>query len=246
MSGRWSSQFLSAYFRRLELDAKSRPAYGGDEQVTQMAFLACTAMYGAEQALQTHGALAAFAEELCKSPIERALLLGIVAAAGMSHDCDAVLLRDQDIAGPSRDPKAAWLRYGRAGAAESTLSIAHDDGYSKDEKRFDDYTFDRFLWIRTQHQILQYRADFVVHFTAGVAAPRVAEARDASGCVIECDGHEFHERTKEQAAHDKRRDRELQIAGHSVLRFTGSEIYADPIACGAQVVRFVTGRKERG
>lgn len=43
--------------------------------------------------------------------------------------------------------------------------------------------------------------------------------------VIECDGHAYHERTKEQAAHDKQRDRYMQCAGFTVLRFTGSEIY---------------------
>lgn len=43
--------------------------------------------------------------------------------------------------------------------------------------------------------------------------------------AVECDGHDFHERTKEQAQHDKRRDRELQKRGWIVFRFTGSEIY---------------------
>lgn len=48
-------------------------------------------------------------------------------------------------------------------------------------------------------------------------------------CVIECDGHEFHERTKKQAEHDKKRDRFLQAEGFPVLRLTGSEIWRDPM-----------------
>lgn len=59
---------------------------------------------------------------------------------------------------------------------------------------------------------------------------------------IECDGHDFHERTKAQAARDKRRDRDLQGGGHPVLRFTGSEIYKDPLYCAAQVSEFVDQR----
>lgn len=43
--------------------------------------------------------------------------------------------------------------------------------------------------------------------------------------VIECDGHDFHEKTKEQAIHDKKRDRKLITNGFLILRFTGSEIY---------------------
>ncbi len=46
---------------------------------------------------------------------------------------------------------------------------------------------------------------------------------------IECDGHEFHERTKEQATSDKARDRIIQHAGIPILRFTGSEIFRDPL-----------------
>ena len=45
--------------------------------------------------------------------------------------------------------------------------------------------------------------------------------------VIECDGHDFHEKTKEQAKHDKERDRWLTSQGYKILRYTGSEIYND-------------------
>lgn len=45
--------------------------------------------------------------------------------------------------------------------------------------------------------------------------------------IVELDGHDFHERTKEQAARDKSRDRAFVLAGWMVLRFTGSEIYRD-------------------
>lgn len=56
---------------------------------------------------------------------------------------------------------------------------------------------------------------------------------------IECDGHDFHERTKEQAARDRQRDRSLQQTGTPILRFTGSEIFADPLGCAHQVFDFV-------
>jgi very-short-patch-repair endonuclease len=45
--------------------------------------------------------------------------------------------------------------------------------------------------------------------------------------VIECDGHEFHERTPEQASKDKRRDRSLTAMGIPVFRFTGADILRD-------------------
>lgn len=51
------------------------------------------------------------------------------------------------------------------------------------------------------------------------------ELHDVGVIAVECDGHEFHERTKQQAAYDKSRDRDLLILGIPTLRFTGSEIH---------------------
>jgi len=57
--------------------------------------------------------------------------------------------------------------------------------------------------------------------------------------VVECDGHEFHERTKQQAAHDKKRDRDLQRQGYAVLRFTGSEIWKSPTTAAREMIAAV-------
>jgi hypothetical protein len=53
--------------------------------------------------------------------------------------------------------------------------------------------------------------------------------------ALEFDGHDFHEKTKEQARRDKQRDRSLTLAGWKVLRFTGSETYRDPDAIVDQI-----------
>jgi very-short-patch-repair endonuclease len=54
--------------------------------------------------------------------------------------------------------------------------------------------------------------------------------------IVECDGHDFHEKTKEQARRDKQRDRFLQSRGYKVLRYTGSEIWADPTECSDEIL----------
>lgn len=56
---------------------------------------------------------------------------------------------------------------------------------------------------------------------------------------VECDGHNFHERTKEQAARDRQKDRAIQRSGIPVFRFTGSEIYADPTNCAYQTIELL-------
>jgi very-short-patch-repair endonuclease len=83
--------------------------------------------------------------------------------------------------------------------------------------------------IRQQHQLGDYRVDFTFEST---------EKR----VVVELDGHDFHERTKEQATRDKSRDRALTEAGWSVLRFTGSEVWEDPFKSMAEVYSIVKGR----
>lgn len=82
----------------------------------------------------------------------------------------------------------------------------------------------KFTTIRPQAQIGSFRVDFLV-----------IPDDNAPSLVIECDGHEFHERTKEQAAKDRSRDRALQSMGLGILRFTGSEIWRDPWRCAVEV-----------
>jgi very-short-patch-repair endonuclease len=57
--------------------------------------------------------------------------------------------------------------------------------------------------------------------------------------AIEIDGHDFHERTKEQAGRDKRRDREISKNDYTVIRFTGSEIYTNSISCVKEAIDIV-------
>ena len=58
--------------------------------------------------------------------------------------------------------------------------------------------------------------------------------------AVECDGHDFHERTKLQAQRDKSRDREMKMIGLDVIRFTGSEIFCDPRKCADEVTNHLS------
>lgn len=57
--------------------------------------------------------------------------------------------------------------------------------------------------------------------------------------IVELDGHEFHERTPEQAQSDKSRDRELQTMGWDVMRFTGREVLRGPCNCIEEVCQLL-------
>lgn len=64
----------------------------------------------------------------------------------------------------------------------------------------------------------------------------IGDIYDDYHLFIECDGHNFHEKTKEQAAKDKSRDRAFAKAGYHIIRFTGSEIYNDPLRCAREAI----------
>ena len=75
-----------------------------------------------------------------------------------------------------------------------------------------------------------YRADFAIYVSYW----------NAKKCfLIECDGYEFHQKTKEQVENDNRRTRDLQLAGYEVIRFSGTEIYHRPYQCALEVKRII-------
>jgi very-short-patch-repair endonuclease len=87
------------------------------------------------------------------------------------------------------------------------------------------------LEIRPQFEVGRYRLDFAVQ----------SDCR-SSVIAVEVDGHDFHERTKEQATRDKSRDRELVARGWQVLRFTGSEVFRDAQKCMSEILALAQSR----
>ena len=83
-----------------------------------------------------------------------------------------------------------------------------------------------------------YRVDFLV---VGQGMPK----SEPMLIAVECDGHDFHEKTKEQAARDKARDRALVGAGYYVMRFTGAEIWRDAEGCCQQILDAIEGYWDR-
>lgn len=102
-----------------------------------------------------------------------------------------------------------------------------EDRVGEPDCEFVNEQFSSVVWVGSQTPVGSYKADF----TLTIRSWRDEKWRTL---VIECDGHDFHERTKQQAAHDRSRDRWMIENGYTVFRFTGSELYRDPIKCAAQ------------
>lgn len=74
----------------------------------------------------------------------------------------------------------------------------------------------------------KFAVDFVVTRKNGESA-RVA---------VELDGHEFHEKTAQQVAKDKSRERAIVATGIPVLRFSGSEVFKSPRKVIAEIIEY--------
>ena len=134
-------------------------------------------------------------------------------------------------------PIEELMLYGLILAAQDEVE---DIGFVVDGRRFGDSGNGAdFLIIEPQAKIENYRADFLLTFKSSL--PGFEKGRQL---VVECDGHNFHDKTKQQASRDKERDREMKKLGYDVFRFTGSDIWNDAFSCAKEAVDMVTGITE--
>lgn len=149
----------------------------------------------------------------CESPIERIMAAALFLASWPATDCHDLSRARTGFTHPHW-----WVG---EHSLEALLG-AIDKSATAGPLLGNDY-----LAIAPQQKVLSYRVDFLVVMRSDESGHHTA--------VVECDGHDFHERTKKQARRDKLRDREMQGLGYAVLRFTGSEIYKDAARCAEQV-----------
>lgn len=77
----------------------------------------------------------------------------------------------------------------------------------------------------------KYRADFLVFIN-----------NKKNALIVECDGHEFHEKTKEQVNYRNQRDYDLKASGYDILHYSGSRIYANPFTVACEIFNYVLAK----
>ena len=77
----------------------------------------------------------------------------------------------------------------------------------------------------------KYRLDFLVFYDGGAVG-------------VELDGHEWH-KTKEQRSRDAARDRWFQSRRIQIVRFTGSQVFADVQGCVSELLNVVRASQAR-
>jgi hypothetical protein len=56
--------------------------------------------------------------------------------------------------------------------------------------------------------------------------------------IVECDGFQFHS-SKDSFINDRKRDSLLQLKGYDVIRYSGSEIFRDPVSVSEDLYKFL-------
>lgn len=82
-----------------------------------------------------------------------------------------------------------------------------------------------------------YCADFII-----VLEKFVGKCVDV---IVECDGHEFHQKTKAQVERDNQREYDIKKMGYDVLRFSGSQIYNNPFKCANDIFDYLIAKDGR-
>jgi very-short-patch-repair endonuclease len=145
-------------------------------------------------------------EESCESPIEKSMAVALAISFGATI--------------PERSAYFSFkLPLDRAMALLERFSAEHEAA--------DEFSC---TIVVPQCQVGRYRVDFLV-----MRKLNLAWRPGIKLIAVECDGHDFHERTKEQAARDRSRDRAIQALDIMVMRFTGAEIFGDVIRCADEV-----------
>lgn len=62
--------------------------------------------------------------------------------------------------------------------------------------------------------------------------------------IIECDGYEFHRRTKEEFDYESKRSRDLKKLGHEIISFSGREIMKSPYMCALDVINIIISKQD--
>lgn len=115
---------------------------------------------------------------------------------------------------------------------EKILYAAIDIAYAIRSGEFGTWFFD----LTPQYEIVEnrrYRADFLLSL---MLSNEMCE--EFYYIIIECDGHDFHHKTKEQVERDNERDMRIKMFGYDVLRFSGSQIYKNPMKCANDILDF--------
>lgn len=148
--------------------------------------------------------------------------------------------------------KEMFFRVGNFSYEYVESPIEHIFNFAFDLLEFAREGATQYIYLLSQEEITvngkTYRADFL--FDSNECESPYSHFPKPFKLVIECDGHDYHERTKAQVKKANERDLALKMAGYDVLHLSGSQIYNEPFECARKVMDYILlnvgGENEQG
>lgn len=98
---------------------------------------------------------------------------------------------------------------------------------------------DIFLYVDFQSEIQCNDKTYYADFTICYDEKLNDMLKENFNLIIECDGYNFHQKTKEQVDYDNKREYDLKMQGYEILRFSGRQIYNNPMECAEETLKFI-------
>lgn len=123
------------------------------------------------------------------------------------------------------------------------ILLANFDRRFRTPENFYDYGYFLYPQITINCGKKTYRADFLAIFSEMVFEND--EPHEVNKFIlVECDGHDFHEKSKKQVKVRNDRDYDLKMHGFDIVHFSGSEIFNDPEQCVDKIKNLLDVRTE--
>ena len=133
-------------------------------------------------------------------------------------------------------------------------SISYDECKSPIEKIFafaydiiicnHGFPVSELLILHQQERIKANNHYYIADFVFDTGKLKHVYYKNPLKLVIECDGHDFHEKTPEQVTRNNQRDYDLKMADYDVIHFSGSQIYQNPLKCAQDTYDYIMSKVE--
>lgn len=148
---------------------------------------------------------------------------------------------------PDIETKLARYQFDELGKCESPIEqilMAHFDKRFRDLMHFTDYGYFLYpqVFIKCEKNI--YRVDFLANYCEMIHDENDELHEVQKYLLVECDGHNFHEKTKAQVKQRNERDYNLKMCGFDIVHFSGSEIYNNPDECVERIKNLLDKRPD--
>lgn len=98
------------------------------------------------------------------------------------------------------------------------------------------------MYLIPQYEVVTDTKKYITDFTFLYRESGSNEDYSETNIIVECDGHNYHKRTKEQISYENNRELEIKNKGYDIIHFSGSQIYNNPYGCAERTIDYILNK----